>query len=412
MNGKAGGFNQATLAKIPQTLQEIVDKGAVSGFVTLVWRKGEVVQLNAVGHRDVDAKKPMQRDTIFRIASMSKPVTSAAALMLVEEGRIALDDPISKHLPEFAGIKVMKDPDGPLADTEPAIREPTVEDLLIHRSGLAYSFSATGELARGYDDLLGPAFVRKIGGDDWVQAIASFPLAYQPGERMHYSQSTDVLGFLVARVEGKPLGEVLKARIFDPLGMNDTAFHVPASKVDRLAKLYTKPADGSPLREVPLPLAHEPPMFEGGGEGLFSTADDYLRFARMLLNGGELDGVRLLRPETVAKMASNHLTPAQRDMDFLGLPFWVSMGFGLGLSVIMDTEAHQAMGAGGEGSFGWPGAFGTWWQADPVNDVILMYLIQDFVELTAETVVGAEQQDVPSRTALFLMQKLAYEALN
>jgi CubicO group peptidase (beta-lactamase class C family) len=193
--------------------------------------------------------------------------------------------------------------------------------------------------------------------------------------------------------------------------MNDTAFHVPASKLDRLARVYTKPADGSPLREVPLPLSNEPPVFEGGGEGLFSTLDDYLKFARLLLNGGELDGVRLLRPETVANMASNHLTEAQRDMDFMGLPFWVSMGFGLGLSVVMDPEAHKAMGAGGKGSFGWPGAFGTWWQADPQNDVILMYLIQDFVELTAETVVGAEQQDVPSRTALFVLQNLAYEAL-
>jgi CubicO group peptidase (beta-lactamase class C family) len=405
------GFDQATLAKIPEALQAIVDQGAVSGFVTLVWHKGEVVQLNTIGWRDVDAEKPMQRDSIFRIASMSKPVTSAAALMLVEEGRIRLDDPISKHLPEFAGIGVLQDPAGPLSDTVAANREPTVEDLLIHRSGLAYSFSASGPLAQGYDDLLGPAFVRKIGGDDWVKAIASFPLAYQPGERMHYSQSTDVLGFLVARVEGKSLGEVLKARIFDPLGMNDTAFHVPASKLDRLAKVYTKPADGSPLREVPLPLTNEPPVFEGGGEGLFSTLDDYLKFARLLLNGGELDGVRLLRPETVANMASNHLTEAQRDMDFMGLPFWVSMGFGLGLSVVMDPEAHKAMGAGGKGSFGWPGAFGTWWQADPQNDVILMYLIQDFVELTAETVVGAEQQDVPSRTALFVLQKLAYEAL-
>jgi len=412
VSNKAGGFDQATLAKIPEALQAIVDKDAVSGFVTLVWRKGEIAQLNTVGWRDVDAKKPMQRDTIFRIASMSKPVTSVAAMMLVEEGRIALDDPISKHLAEFADIRVMKDPAGPLSETVPADREPTVEDLLIHRAGLAYSFSATGELAAGYDEVLGPAFVRKIGGDEWVKGIASFPLAYQPGERMHYSQATDVLGFLVARVEGRPLGEVLKRRIFDPLGMKDTAFHVPAAKLDRLAKLYTKPADGGPLREVPLPLSNEPPVFEGGGEGLFSTLDDYLLFARMLLNGGEVDGVRLLQPDTVANMASNHLTPAQREMDFLGLPFWTSMGFGLGLSVVMDPEAHKAMGAGGKGSFGWPGAFGTWWQADPQNDLILMYLIQDYVDLTAETVVGAEQEDVPSRTALFVMQQLAYEALD
>jgi CubicO group peptidase (beta-lactamase class C family) len=407
----AGGFDQATLAKIPETFQAIVDKGAVSGFVSLVWRKGEIVQLSTVGHRNVEAKLPMQRDTMFRIASMTKPVTSAAAMMLVEERRIALDDPISKHLPEFAGARVLRDPAGPLSETVPANREPTVDDLLTHRSGLTYSFSASGELAKAQDELLGPAFVRTIGGEDWVKALASLPLAYQPGERMHYSQSTDVLGFLVARVEGRPLGEVLKHRIFDPLNMRDTAFWVPADKMDRMAGLYTKPADGSPLRAVPLPLAEQPPVFEGGGEGLISTLDDYLAFARMLLNRGAIDGVRLLRSETVADMASNHLTSAQREMDFLGLPFWQSMGFGLGLSVIMDPVKHEAMGAGGTGSFGWPGAFGTWWQADPVNDMILMYLIQDNVELTAETVVGAEQQDVPSRTALFQFQKLAYEAL-
>jgi len=262
-----GALDQATLAKIPETFQAIVDQGAISGFVSLIWHKGEIVQINCIGFRDVEERRPMQRDTLFRIASMTKPVTSVAALMLVEEGRIGLHDPISRHLPEFAGVRVLKDPAGSLDATEPARREPTTADLLTHRSGIAYGFSAQGELACAYDALLGPAFARSIGGDEWVKAIAGLPLMYQPGERMHYGQSTDVLGFLVARVEGKPLGEVLRQRIFDPLAMDDSGFFVPPAKRNRIASLYTKPGDGRPLRSVRLPVPDQPPLFEGGGEG-------------------------------------------------------------------------------------------------------------------------------------------------
>jgi CubicO group peptidase (beta-lactamase class C family) len=406
----AAGLDQAALAKIPQDLQAVVDLGGASGFVTVVWRKGEVAQLNMLGLRNVAQGDAMTRDTLFRIASMTKPITSLAALMLMEEGKLQLEDPISKWLPEFAAPQVLADPAGPLDQVAPARRAITVEDLLTHRAGLAYSFSAQGPLAQAYEERLGPPIRSHLAPDPWLAALASLPLAYQPGERMHYSNATDVLGFLIARVEGRSFGEVLRRRIFEPLGMTDTAFWIEPEKRNRLARLYERPTDGGPLKDVSGSMADEPWPFEGGGGGLISSIDDYLTFARLMLGRGEVNGVRLVRPETIDLMTANRLTDAQRALTFLGLPFWESMGFGLGVSRIMDAEKHQQMGAGSAGAFGWPGAFGTWWQADPQSDMILIYLVQDSVPLTAE-VVTATRDPAPSRVAAVVFQKLAYAAL-
>jgi CubicO group peptidase (beta-lactamase class C family) len=409
----AAGFDAGALAEIPKALQAVADQNAVSGFVTLVWRDGEIVQLNTIGRRDVAAGAPMQRDTIFRIASMSKPVTSLATLMLMEQGKLKLDDPISRWLPEFSDMQVLKDPAGDLADTYPAPREITVEDLLTHRSGLCYAFSAQASLERAYEEGLGSPLWSELKPDAWLAALGSLPLAYPPGERMHYSHATDVLGLLLGRIEGKTFDQVLRQQIFEPLGMVDTAFWVPPEKRERLAKLYKASPDGGPPKDASSPLPDKAPAFEGGGGGLFSTVDDYLKFARAMLGRGEADGVRLLKPATVELMTTNHLTPAQRAMPFLGLPFWESMGFGLGVSVVMDAAKHAQMGAASEGSFGWPGAFGTWWQADPVTGVILIYLIQDYVDLSAESVTATReaQEPTPSQIALGAFQKLAYAAL-
>jgi CubicO group peptidase (beta-lactamase class C family) len=193
--------------------------------------------------------------------------------------------------------------------------------------------------------------------------------------------------------------------------MNDTFFWVPPEKRDRLARLYEAAADGGPLKDVSLPLTETPPAFEGGGGGLISTVDDYLKFARLMLGRGEVDGVRLAQPETVDLMAANRLTEAQRGHAFMGMPFWLSQGFGLGLSMILDEEKHQWMGAGGEGSFGWPGAFGTWWQADPKNDMILIYLIQDSMPLGPEAVTAMQGQRPTGRIGCPMFQKLVYAAL-
>jgi CubicO group peptidase (beta-lactamase class C family) len=405
------GFKTDVLAQVPGALQGIVDQGVLSGAVTLVWRKGEVVQVNTIGRRDIARGLPMERDTLFRIASMTKPVTSVAVMMLVEEGKLKLDDPVTKWIPELAGMQVLDDATGPLDATKPAPRDITVEDLMTHRAGLAYGFTSMGPIAYAHEDKLGSALVNPLTPDQWLKGLGELPLSYPPGERFHYSHATDVLGFLVARIEGKPLGQVLQDRIFGPLGMTDTAFWLPPEKRDRLARLYQAPPQDGPLKDVSLPMGDAPAAFEGGGGGLISGADDYLKFARMLLGRGEVDGVRLLKPETVDLMTANRLTEEQRGHGFLGMPFWLSQGFGLGLSMIMDAEKHEWMGAGAAGAFGWPGAFGTWWQADPANDMILIYLIQDSMPLGPEAVTAMQGQRPTGRIGGPIFQKMVYAAL-
>ncbi|WP_309606987.1 serine hydrolase domain-containing protein [Phenylobacterium sp.] len=408
----SGEFIAAGLEQVAPALRAVVEAGDLSGFVTLIWRRGEVVQVNTVGLRDMAADAPMTRDTLFRIASMTKPVTSIAALMLLEDDKLRLDDPITKWLPEFADMQVLKDAAGPIDDTYPAARDITVEDLLTHRAGLAYAFTSVGPIAQAHEDRLGPPLGTPMTPDSWLKALGGLPLSYPPGERFHYSHATEVLGFLVARIEGKPLGQVLKDRIFGPLGMVDTDFWAPPERAGRLAKLYRMNPETEQLEDVSFPRETRQPGFEAGGGGLISTADDYLKFARMLLGKGEVDGVRLVKAETVEMMAGNRLTEAQRAVPFMGMPFWMSQGFGLGLSVIMDADAHAWMGAGSTGAFGWPGAFGTWWQADPAQDMVAIYLIQDSMPLGPEAVANlASRRGLGGRAALPVFQKLVYGAL-
>ena len=415
MDGDTGaleGVDQAALANIVPALQGVIDAGDLSGFVTLIWRGGKEIQFNALGQRDIEAGKPMTRDTLFRIASMTKPITSVAALMLLEEGKLKLDDPITKWAPEFAGMRVLKNATGPVEDTYPAPRDITVEDLMTHRAGLAYGFTSIGPIAHAHQAALGDVLSGDMPPDAWMAALASLPLSYPPGERFHYSHATDVLGFLVGRIEGKPFRDVLLERILGPLGMVDTDFWIPPEKRDRAAKLYRLKDDFSGLEEAPFPLRDGPPNFCGGGGALISTLDDYLTFARMLLNDGEVDGVRLLKPETVAMMRTNRLTDAQREIPFMGIPFWAGQGFGLGLSVITDPEKQAWMGAGNAGAFGWPGAFGTWWQADPKSGMILIYLIQNSMPLGPEAAAQlATGQRMGARAALPVFQKMAYAAV-
>ena len=415
MDGETGvieGVDQAALAQIGPALSSVIDAGDLSGAVTLIWRGGQEVQFQALGKRDIEADLPMTRDTIFRIASMTKPVTSVAALMLIEEGKLRLEDPITKWMPEFAGMQVLKSATGPVEDTYPAPRDITVEDLFTHRAGLAYAFTSIGPIAHAHQQALGDVLAQDMGPDAWLKALGGLPLSYPPGERFHYSHATDVLGFLVGRVEGKPFRDVLMERIFQPLGMVDTDFYRPPEKLGRAAKVYRLKDDFSALEEAPFPRVDAPPKFCGGGGGLVSTLDDYLKFARMLLGGGEVDGVRLLKPETVALMRQNRLTDAQREIPFMGIPFWAGQGFGLGVSMVMDPEKQAWMGAGAKGAFGWPGAFGTWWQADPERGMILMYLIQNSMPLGPEAAAQlATGQRMGARVALPVFQKAAYAAI-
>ncbi|WP_332773158.1 serine hydrolase domain-containing protein [Phenylobacterium sp.] len=407
-----GGFSSQGLAAIPASLAPVVAAGDLSGFVTLLWRKGELAQVNTLGSRDVEAGLPMTRDTLFRIASMTKPITSVAALMLLEEGKLSLDDPITKWLPEFAGMKVLKSATGPLDETYPSPREITVDDLMTHRSGLAYGFTSIGPIAHAHEERLGSPLLVPHTPDEWLKRLGSLPLSYPPGERFHYSHATEVLGFLVGRVAGTGYRDFIMERILKPLGMDDTDFWCPPDKRDRMAKLYRINPETDKLQDVSFPHTDGPPVFCAGGGGLISTADDYLKFARMMLNGGELDGRRYLKRETVELMRANRLTDDQRQIPFMGIPFWLGQGFGLGLSVITDPEKQAWMGAGSEGSFGWPGAFGTWWQADPEEDMVMIYLVQNSMPLGPEAASQlATGQRMGGRAALPVFQKLTYAAL-
>jgi CubicO group peptidase (beta-lactamase class C family) len=390
------------------SIREAVDGGLLSGAVTIAWQRGEVLQVNEIGHRDVDARTPMQRDTIFRIASMSKPVTTAAALTLLEEGKLALDDPVIRWLPEFADMRVLDDPEGSLDKTAPARRPVTVDDLMTHRSGLAYAFSVRGPISRAYLRVR----VRQ-DPDTWLNELTALPLVHQPGERLTYSHATDVLGIILSRIEGKKLHEVLAERIFEPLGMRDTNFFVTPEGRRCAATMYKLDENNQLRHDVMGPPQISPPTFCLGGGGLWSTADDYLRFARMLLADGELDDARVLSAESVRLMRTDRLTDEQKRQPFLGSPFWVGRGFGLGLSVVTDpAKSTPLFGPGGLGTFSWPGAYGTWWQADPALDLVLIYLVQNHPTFSPDAaVVSGNTSQAKLTSALPKFVRRTYRAL-
>lgn len=389
-------------------LRDACDTGLLAGVVTLVWHRGEVRQVNEIGYRDVGAALPMTRDTIFRIASMTKPVTVAAAMSLVDDGRLRLGDPIARWLPELAAPRVLLEPTGPL-DATTTVREAiTVGDLMTHRCGIGYGFSVSGPIAREYQRL---PFGR--GPDAWLQALAALPLVNQPGERVTYGHGTDVLGVLLTRLTGVPLPQLLQERITGPLGMVDTGFCVSPQTRGRCATMYR--IDGDTLRDDamgPVPIAV--PAFPNAGGGLMSTADDYLAFARMLLADGMFEGTQVLSAKSARAMRTDQLTDAQKRHPFLGAPFWVGRGFGLNLSVVTDAAKSQPLfGPGGAGTFGWPGAYGTWWQADPAEDLILLYLVQNSPTLSpdAATAVGGNTTVARLRMAQPKFVRRTYDAL-
>ena len=405
------GFSKEKLAAIAPMLQGVVDGGTLSGAVTLLWRHGKVAQVNTIGWRNIEQKAPMQRDTIFRIASMTKPITSVAILQQLEEGKLKLDDPITKWAPEFANMKVLKAADGPLDAVYNSPRDITILDLLTHRAGLAYGFTSVGPIAYAHQKALGDVLNSDMTPDAWMAALGNLPLTYPPGERFHYSHATDVLGYIVGRIDGKPFRQSLIDRVFKPLGMSDTDFYFPLDKRDRAATVYRLGKTGQ-IEPVPMKMYDTPPAFTGGGGGLCSTADDYLKFIRMLMGKGEVDGVRLLKAETVDLMMTNQLTPEQRAITFMGLPFWLGQGFGLGLSIVDDAEKQAWMGATANGAFSWPGAFGTWWRGDPANDMIIIYMIQNSMPLEPESASQlATGQRSEGQMALPMMLNMTYDAL-
>jgi CubicO group peptidase (beta-lactamase class C family) len=374
---------------IASAIGAIVNADALAGAATLVWRDGKVLQSAGVGWRDLEARLPIERDTIFRIASMSKPITCTAALMLLEEGRFALEEPIARWAPEFSQMRVLRSPTGPLDQTDAAERPITFEDLLTHRSGLTYGGIHAGPIAKAYKESLGGDIDSEVAPDDWIAGLAALPLIDQPGAAFHYSCSTDLLGLLIARMEDTSLGDVLDRRIFGPLGMKDTGFTVPRAKRSRRAKMYGFDEGGRLAERLTVPagsfMAERPEdmAFVSGGQGLWSTLDDYLAFGRMFVGAGAVDAVRLLRPETLALMTSNRLTETQRaKAEMLGMPVFTAHGFGMGVAVVLDPEkAAPTRCRGGIGTVGWPGAYGGWWQADPTDGSVMIFLAHNMFEL-------------------------------
>lgn len=378
-------------SEIKAALQKVVDSGQLAGAGTLVWRaRSEYAeaQTTCVGWRDIEGNLPVEQDTIFRIASMTKPIISVAALMLVEEGRIALTDSIARFAPEFSNMRVLRSPDGPLDETDPAERPITFEDLLTHRAGFTYGDFHRGPIAQAYRDALGGDIDSDVAPDQWIAKLAQLPLIGQPGSAMFYGRSTDLLGLLITKIDGVPLSGVLKGRIFDPLGMQDTSFLVPREKRARRAAAYGFDEEGRLTKRVTRSgvFVEERPedmAYESGGAGLWSTLDDYLSFARLFLGDGKVDGVRLLRPETLAAMMTNQLTDSQRANSVLlgRKPFAVGRGFGLGVSLVLETDKTDLMRRASVGTVSWPGAFGGWWQADPKDNSVLIFLAHNMVDL-------------------------------
>jgi CubicO group peptidase (beta-lactamase class C family) len=364
------GLSADKLDRIKSVVQAAVDKHQTAGVVVLVARRGKVVYLESSGKMDVEAGKAMQPDAIFRIHSLTKPITTAAALVLYEEGKFRLDDPVSRYLPELNRLGVYA---GKGDETVEVRREMTIRDLMRHTSGLTYGMPNGSPVDKLY-------IANKIEdpGDSlavMVDKLGKLPLQYQPGTRFHYSVSTDVLGRLVEVVSGKPLDESLRDRIFRPLDMRDTGFVVPDEKLDRFTANHWAGQKGT-LKVIDAPATSRfraRRKYLSGGGGLVSSARDYARFCQMLLNGGELLGTRLLRPETVREMTTNQL-PAEAVPMTLGGFQQPGLGFGLGVSVWLGTRTSRPDPAAGE--FGWSGAASTYFWVAPKSDLVVVVLQQ------------------------------------
>jgi CubicO group peptidase (beta-lactamase class C family) len=371
-----GTISMDRLKRLTDAMDGFANGGSYAGVQTQIWLRGHLVHESCHGMMDIENSKPMRRDAIFRIASMTKPIVSAAVLQLLEEGKVRLNDAVTNWLPELADMQVLRRPDAPITETEPLARPITVLDLLTHRSGITYDFNSFGELQRAIAPLRGKGIVADMTPDEWMQTLGEVPLISQPGTTWHYGFSTDVLGVLLARIDGKPLFDTLGDRIFGPLGMKDTGFHVGPEKRDRFAVAYMRDEAGKLLvHDHPdNSLFGNPPRFQGGGGALVSTADDYARFALALLNRGEYDGVRVLARKTVEAMTRDWLGADQRAPHFPIFDFLGAHGFGLGVSVV-GPDGHDAALAS-PGKFGWPGAYSTRWFADPSEDLVAILMTQ------------------------------------
>jgi CubicO group peptidase (beta-lactamase class C family) len=364
------GLDGVRLARVREALERDVKAGMLPGAVVGVARRGKIAYLEAVGMRDAAAGQPMWADAVFSIASMTKPMTSVAIMMLHEEGRLLLGDPVSKFLPQMANMKVAKSPASDTLELVAARREMTVQDLLRHTSGLTYDNRGTSAVHRAYPGSSVSAAV-KMGREEFLETIGKVPLLYQPGTAWEYGFSTDILGHIVEAVSGMRLGAFLKARLWDPLGMVDTSFALPAAAEGRYAKALPK----CPLTGEPLVVHHatgKVQQWDSGGGGAVSTAADYLRFVQMLLDGGSLGGTRILGRKTVELMRADHLGPEIENRITTMDPACNGYGFGLGFAV--RRVAGVAAQLGSAGDYYWSGVYGTYFWIDPKEDLAVVFM--------------------------------------
>ena len=373
------GLSSAALATMDAAIQAHIDRGTIAGAVIIVARHGQLCHQVALGKRDIASDAPAAIDDLFRIFSMTKPVTAAAMLVLWDDGRWTLDDPIAQHLPEFADLQVFAglNPDGSMR-LEPPHRAPTLRDLFTHTAGFSY-----GTRLSDPTDPVDAAYQSAGVWDtdtlaEMMARLARVPLAYQPGTSWRYSLGMDVQGAMIERLTGQTFGAFLNERVFEPLGMRDTRFHTPPTEQHRLATLYLKAPD-SPLTSIPNPMftdaTNDPPR-PLGGAGLVSTARDYARFAAMLLGGGSFDGVRILSEQAAAQMTNNHLPDTLIEQGFVMGHQRIGRGRGFGLNGSVITDPALADAPVGLGTYQWDGAAGTWFWIDPANDLLVVGMTQ------------------------------------
>lgn len=375
------GFDSARLKKLDEAMAKVVSDGRVAGMTTLLARHGKVVEFNTYGKASLATGQPMSKDAIFRIYSMSKPVTGVAMMILFEEGKWRLDDPVTRYVPEFKNLKVMvkADKDGKITEVEDMKRPPTMREIMSHTAGFGYGLGDENPVDKLYRE-------KKVLGSnslkDMIDRTATIPLMFQPGTNWSYSSSVDIQGYIVEKLTGQKLGDFMAERIFKPLKMNDTAFYTGAGKANRLAAVYVydkelgKIVEAKDIFDSKMPDYSKPPAMESGGGGLTSTTMDFARFSQMILNKGELDGVRLLSPASVELMGTN-VIPKNVLLNTNGTNssrFNEAVGFGLDFMVVKDARAAGTLQ--GDGTMSWGGAAGTWFWVDPTNDVIFVGMIQ------------------------------------
>jgi len=385
-------MSKAALDRLENHLkQRYIDAGRFPGTQLLVYRRGKVVHSTVQGFADLERKAPVKDDTIFRIYSMTKPITSTAFMMLVEEGRVALDEPVHKYIPAWKNLGVFMAGTHPAFLTRPPTRPMLIVDLLRHTSGLTYGFQQRSNVDAAYRETQIGEVIKAGTLQTMIDDLAKIPLEFSPGEAWNYSVSVDVLGYLIEKISGVPFAQFLKERIFKPLGMNDTDFHVPADKAHRFAACYSADPPGElkfhaaerkgalTLFDDPKTSAYlKPPTFFSGGGGLCSTASDYLTFCRALLNRGELGGVRLIGPKTLSLMTTNHL-PGGRDLPALSRSMFseaTNNGIGFGLGFAVRTHQGMAPFPGSLGQFFWSGMAGTFFWIDPAEELFAVLMMQ------------------------------------